>query len=679
MPNQISYRAFISYAHKDEGWASWLHKRLENYRIPGRIVQEHRLKSNRLIPIFRDRDELTTSDDLSRTIQQALRASENLIVICSSHAAGSRWVNREIEYFRELGRDDCIQYLLIDEPGRSFPDAALRNPVNDGAAASIEPLAADGRPEGDGKAAALQKLIAGLLKLRLDEVVRREAARKTRRLSVILAGALAGLVLTSGLTLYALDQRGAALEQERQASLARDAAVSAQVRAEQAQAESEEVVQFLIGMFEISDPSQAMGKDIGARQLLDVGSRRIEQEFAGQPLVKARLMLTMGLVYESLGLFEEATALIDKSLNLRRAKLGNAHPQVAESLAAMVGPHIFAEDLDKAESVARDALAMRENLQGDQHPAVADSLVVLYQVFNERGQYAEAQQVLLRARAIRETALGKQHPDTASAVHYLAKIVHLLGRHEEAESLAMGALEVQRAIYQNNPHPDIAESLNDLGVIALQRGQYDKAQEYYQSYVDMLRILMPENHPDIAVALENLGAPFYFRREFQEAANLLEQALDIRRKAFGKNHPVVARTLVNQGTVLMSADDLDRADAKFKEALPILRQYWEGDHPELSTVLASMGLLAAKRGAEDESISLLTEAVAVSTAHYGEEHQEPAKLKIRLARTLIEQKQFQRAEVIVEQARSVLAKVYGEDHHDRVEVNELLAKIDQAR
>ncbi|MEM9184372.1 MAG: hypothetical protein AAGB27_14555 [Pseudomonadota bacterium] len=60
MSNTLNYRAFVSYAHKDEHRAAWLHKRLEVYRVPGRIVQEHNLPSNRLLPVFRDRDELAT-------------------------------------------------------------------------------------------------------------------------------------------------------------------------------------------------------------------------------------------------------------------------------------------------------------------------------------------------------------------------------------------------------------------------------------------------------------------------------------------------------------------------------------------------------------------------------------------------------------------------------------------
>ena len=83
------YKAFISYSHADEKWARWLHRSLETYRIPRHIVVEQHLATNRLIPVFRDRDELALSGDLSATIKEALKNSANMIVVCSPDAAES--------------------------------------------------------------------------------------------------------------------------------------------------------------------------------------------------------------------------------------------------------------------------------------------------------------------------------------------------------------------------------------------------------------------------------------------------------------------------------------------------------------------------------------------------------------------------------------------------------------
>ncbi len=102
--SDIRYKAFISYSHEDEEWAKWLHKTLESYRLPRRLIgqtTEQGTVPSRLSPIFRDRDELASATDLGKAIRAALAASERQIVICSPAAARSKWVNEEILAFRQ--------------------------------------------------------------------------------------------------------------------------------------------------------------------------------------------------------------------------------------------------------------------------------------------------------------------------------------------------------------------------------------------------------------------------------------------------------------------------------------------------------------------------------------------------------------------------------------------------
>ena len=77
------YWAFISYSHKDEEWARWLHKSLETYRVPKNLVGRKTYRGTipkRIFPVFRDRDELPGAADLGGKLKAALRQSRNLIV-----------------------------------------------------------------------------------------------------------------------------------------------------------------------------------------------------------------------------------------------------------------------------------------------------------------------------------------------------------------------------------------------------------------------------------------------------------------------------------------------------------------------------------------------------------------------------------------------------------------------
>ena len=143
MDPEFKYRAFISYSHSDERWAKWLHKALETYSVPKRLIGTETAYGpvpERFAPVFRDRDELATATNLGETLTRALEQSAFQVVICSPAAAKSRWVNEEILAFKRLGREHRI-FCLIDagEPGAAssaFPAALALSAPSAAAGAS---------------------------------------------------------------------------------------------------------------------------------------------------------------------------------------------------------------------------------------------------------------------------------------------------------------------------------------------------------------------------------------------------------------------------------------------------------------------------------------------------------------------------------------------------------------
>lgn len=227
------YKAFISYSHKDRKWTRWLHRRLETYPIPKNIIGNVTSAGpipKRLKPIFRDREELSASNNLGEKIEAALAFSQSLIIICSPAAAKSKWVNQEILTFKRNNRDAQLFSVIVEgEPyasgmlGREeeecFPPA-LRYEVNsDGSLSDVpaEPLAADLRPHADGKRLGFLKLISGMIGVGLDEVVQRDMKRSRKRVTAITSGSLATVLVMGTLTGFALDARGEA-EQRRVAA-----------------------------------------------------------------------------------------------------------------------------------------------------------------------------------------------------------------------------------------------------------------------------------------------------------------------------------------------------------------------------------------------------------------------------------------------------------------------------
>jgi len=217
----FKYWAFISYSHADEEWAKWLHKSIETYRVPRKLVG--RATSNgtlprRIFPVFRDRDELPGASDLGGKIQEALKTSRSLIVVCSPKSAVSKWVNEEVKAYKALGRADHVLCLMIDGEPNAAPDSgllecfprAVRFEVgDDGELTEIpaEPIAADARPGKDGKTNALFKLLSGMMGVGYDELRQREKQRQRQR-QLRRSALVAAVLLLSSTTYMAVADAG---------------------------------------------------------------------------------------------------------------------------------------------------------------------------------------------------------------------------------------------------------------------------------------------------------------------------------------------------------------------------------------------------------------------------------------------------------------------------------------
>ncbi|MBY0511091.1 MAG: toll/interleukin-1 receptor domain-containing protein, partial [Rhodospirillaceae bacterium] len=204
------------------------------------------LIARRIGAIFRDRDELPVASDLSGKINEALAATQFLVVLCSPASAQSKWVNQEVINFKRLKGEDSIIAVIIggepfatNMPGRDAEECfapALRFRIGpDGALTDqpAEPIAADLRPEKDSKRLVKLKVIAGLLGLGLDELVRRENQRRTQRLFWLSSGMAAAMVVMGVLTVFAIQSRNEAV-------VARD-------DAERQKTQAEDLIEFMLG------------------------------------------------------------------------------------------------------------------------------------------------------------------------------------------------------------------------------------------------------------------------------------------------------------------------------------------------------------------------------------------------------------------------------------------------
>ena len=342
------YKAFISYSHADERWARWLHKHLEGFQLPTGMPAGKGLTRRPLRPVFRDRDELASSSDLDQALLDALGESENLIVICSAASARSRWVNAEVEAFLAMGRGDAIFPIATEAFSDELLPPALAN-------AQLTPIAAD--LVADGRRNALLKIVAGILRIRFDDLRGRAELRRRKRLLAITALSTTGFLLTSALAAYALYARAAAEE--------------ARLAAEESRETAQQVTRFIVGILEKANPTNRNPDDISIREVLDQGYETANVSLADKPRVRASVLTAIANAYNTLGLFEDNVSINRDVLKAVRSSAQDQHssggdPELGRALinyANSLGNLDTAESNRQADEMFLQAVAYVEALQ----------------------------------------------------------------------------------------------------------------------------------------------------------------------------------------------------------------------------------------------------------------------------------------------------------------------------
>jgi tetratricopeptide (TPR) repeat protein len=595
--------AFISYSHADEKWASWLHRVLESYRIPGHIVEKYHLDSNRLIPIFRDRDELASSSDLSTTITQALAESNNLIVVCSPAAASSRWVNEEVRAFKQMGKADRVFCLLIDDPAT---------------AQETEPLAADPNSDADGKSGAKLKLISGLLNVRLDDLRQRENRRRHQKLAVISAASITGMIFAIALSVFAFVSRNEATRQ--------------QGIAERQAATSQQVTDFLVDLFNSSDPFAEPGTDLKATEILSRGAERIGRELNDQPIVRARLLSAIGKVYLQLGFYDDAEKYLSQAVALQNSLLPGTN-EALQTLIDRAWVAVQSENLELAMTIYQEIL-----------PSLNDEAEFAEELPNERiwanavndfgiglrgqGDYAKAVRVLELALELHEKVGGRMDSEYGITLANLGLVKHDQGEFETAIQLYDRALEIQSQA-DGLDHPESIALLMNSASALRQLGELGQAQARLEHALAISEASFNADHPAIAYVCNGLGIVLFKLGDYDEALRFLERAGDIMIGVQGPTHSFVAANLQHRARVFNEIGDLAQARIHYEKSMSAYIGSLGPDHPEIVGVYAELAELLVKQNEWGRADTLFLLSLEIAEREFGSTHRYSEQLQQR--------------------------------------------------
>ncbi len=464
-----------------------------------------------------------------------------------------------------------------------------------------------------------------------------------------------------------------------------------------------QVTDFLVNLFQSNDPEQTKGDAITTRELLDRGAARIESQLQNDPVVQARLLDTVGTLYDTLGMWPEGERLLKKELFLREHKLPRDDLAIANTLHELGSVSSDLNEFDQGERSYREALRLYQAKLGKENLKVAESLddvgTMLFQrgkneeagklfrqsldmntrlagakvmesmralnnlsvVLSRRGDYAEAERLTRQLVALATETGGRYQDGVGYGWHNLAMLLDALGRFPEADAAIREAIAIRTKLYGPN-HPLTAASDAVLSHVLTRLGRFDEAKALaIPALAQEMKSLGPRNL-DTAYAQDCLAAVLLAQGDAAQARRLFEAAHQARTNVVGPAHMVVALSSMNLGRLDRAVGDLRAAGDEFQRALEIRQRVFGPSgvfSAEAEIALAEVFIEEANFvRAED----LAKQALAADRAGYPARHIAIGAAESALGWAYLQHGRNNEARPLLEDAYAIAQGAYGAEH-----------------
>ena len=412
----------------------------------------------------------------------------------------------------------------------------------------------------------------------------------------------------------------------------------ARLAAEQEAAAAEQVITFLTDIFESSSPEKNQGETLTARELLDRGVADIDERFAEQPVIKARMQYVLAGVYRELGLAIEALPLAEAAYHSRRELLGpdDRRTLIAGNDLAIAYDHLNRPD--DATALYLEVLERQRNTIGSDDVETMKTLNNLGAAYLTKGEYA-------------------------LAVEYLEE-----------------ALERRRRVLGNN-HPEVGSTLTNLPIAYLYLGRTEQAKAGFLESLAYNRRVAGSGSPSTVIALLNAGAVHFDTGDYETGAALLNEAEEAALNVLGPKHRVsfainnsLAQVYVDRLDTTPSEADLARAEQLLETVRRNATEVLGSDNSETLIATAILAEVRNHQGRHNEALDMLESVLAVEVPKVGQTHNRVIDVRLRLFRTYGFVGRYGDASAEYDEIDSYLLEAYGPDDADR-----LLAMVEMAQ
>jgi non-specific serine/threonine protein kinase/serine/threonine-protein kinase len=371
-------------------------------------------------------------------------------------------------------------------------------------------------------------------------------------------------------------------------------------------ARADRVAKFMTGMFKISNPSEARGNAVTAREILDKSSKDIDAGLRKDPELQAQLMGTMAQTYAGLGLYARAQDLVEHAQAIQSSLFGERNRETLASESYLAQLLRAQGHLPEAEKLLLSTIAAQRQVLGPNDPDTLASMDRLGYVYANEARPADAERLFRQTLDAERKVLGPDDPQTLSTLNELAEVLTPQGRYSEADQIYGELIAAQKRTLGPD-HPATLLSMSHAAENLEEEGRLPEAEKLYSDVIAAQRRILGPEHPQTLRAMTMLALTLAKEGRYSEADKLQSQVIEIKTRVLGPTHTSTLQSMEMEALGLSREGRYADAEKIFRDVIEAAEK--TNQPATLAEAWYNFACAEAARGRPDEAFADLNHAI----------------------------------------------------------------------
>jgi non-specific serine/threonine protein kinase/serine/threonine-protein kinase len=389
---------------------------------------------------------------------------------------------------------------------------------------------------------------------------------------------------------------------------------------------ADRVTKFMTGMFKVSNPSEARGNAVTAREILDKSSKDIDTGLRKDPELQAQLMETMAQTYAGLGMYGRARELVEHARAIQSSLFGERNRETLASESYLAQLFRAQGHLPEAEKLLQNTIEAQRQVLGPKDPDTLASMDRLGYVYANEARHADAENLFRQTLNAERKVLGPDDPQTLSTLNELAEILTPQGRYKDADQI-YGELIAAQTRTLGPDHPATLLSMSHAAENLEEEGRFPEAEKTYSDVIAAQRRILGPEHPQTLRAMTMLALTMAKEGRYSEADKLQSQVIEIKTRVLGPAHTSTLQSMEMEALGLSREGRYADSEKMFRD---VIETAGKTDQPAtVAEAWYNFACAEAARGRTNEAFADLNDAIENGLISPGELSADPELNSLR--------------------------------------------------